>query len=92
MAPLLVRLEAGPAAYTLREAYLEAGVLSPKWTADALHVAIATVGGCRAIVSWNFQHIVNFRRIPLYDGVNQMQGYGPIAIHSPPEVVIDEED
>ena len=35
---------------------------------------------------------VNFRRIPLYNGVNQIQGYGPIAIHTPPDVILDEED
>ena len=34
---------------------------------------------------------LNFRRIPLYNGVNLMQGYGSIAIHTPPEVVFDEE-
>jgi len=90
--PLLVRIETDEAAYTLRQAYLDAQVVSPKWAADALHVAIATVSGCRAIVSWNFQHIVNFRRIPLYNGVNQMQGYGPIAIHTPLEMSFYGED
>lgn len=90
--PLLVRIETDEAAYALRQAYLDAHVVSTKWAADALHVAIATVGGCRAIVSWNFQHIVNFRRIPLYNGVNQMQGYGPIAIHTPLEMSFYGED
>ncbi len=90
--PLLVRVEIDEAAYALRQAYLDAHVVSARWAADALHVAAATVSGCRAIVSWNFQHIVNFRRIPLYNGVNQAQGYAPIAIHTPPEVVFDEED
>ena len=70
----------------------DAQVVSRKWAADALHVPTATVNGCRAIVSWNFKHIVNYRRIPLYNGVNQMQGYGPIAIHTPPEVTHDEDD
>jgi len=37
---------------------------------DALHVAVATVSNCRLIVSWNFKHIVNFQKIPLYNGVN----------------------
>jgi len=90
--PLLVRVDIDEAAYALRRAYLDAHVVSARWAADALHVATATVSGCRAIVSWNFTHIVNFRRIPLYNGVNQMQGYGPIAIHTPPEVILDEED
>ncbi len=90
--PLLVRVATDEAVYRLRRAYLKARVVSTRWSADALHVALATVGGCRSIVSWNFKHIVNFRRIPLYNGVNLMQGYGPIAIHTPSEVILDEED
>ena len=92
MKSFLTRIDIEEAAYDLQQAYLEARVLERRWETDALHVAVATVGGCRAIVSWNFKHIVNFRRIPLYNGVNQMQGYGPIAIHTPQEVVFDEED
>ncbi len=92
LARLVVRVEVGVDAYELQQAYLEAGVVSRKSETDALHVATATVSGCRAIVSWNFKHIVNFRRIPLYNGINQVRGYGPIAIHAPPEVVFDEED
>jgi len=71
----------------LRDAYISAGILSPRWSDDALHVAIATVTRCTMIVSWNFQHIVNFRKMPLYSAVNTLQGYGPIAIYSPMEVV-----
>jgi hypothetical protein len=55
-------------------------------------VAQATVAGCRVIVSWNFKHIVHFAKIPLYNAVNVLQGYGAIAIHSPQEVVADEEE
>ena len=77
----------------LVRAYLAAGVVTEKWRADALHVAVAVVSGCRAIVSWNFRHIVHFEKIPLYNGVNQSQGFGTIAIHTPQEVVsyVDEE-
>ena len=92
LAPYSARVDPGEAAYSLRRAYLDANVVSARWAADALHVALATVSGCRAIVSWNFKHIVNFKRIPLYNGVNQMQGYGPIAIHSPQEVLFDDEE
>ncbi|HEO70498.1 MAG TPA: PIN domain-containing protein [Candidatus Hydrogenedentes bacterium] len=90
--PFIVRVDIDEAAYALRRDYLEANVVSFKWAADALHVAVATVSGCQAIVSWNFQHIVNSRRIPLYNEVNRMAGYSPISIHTPPEVVPDEED
>ena len=91
LSPLVERVDIGEDAYALREAYMRAQVVGPKWQADALHVAAATVTGCRVLVSWNFKHIVNFKRIPLYNGVNQTEGYGPIAIHTPPEVVFDDE-
>ena len=66
LAPILVRGEVTEAAYMLRQAYIDAGVVSARWRADALHVATASASGCHAIVSWNFKHIVNFQRIPLY--------------------------
>jgi hypothetical protein len=59
---------------------------------DALHVAIATVSRCAVIVSWNFKHVVNFERIPLYNGVNLSQGYAAIAIHTPQEVILHEDE
>ena len=55
--------------------------------ADALHVAIATAHECDAIVSLNFKHIVHFDKISLYNSVNLANGFGPLAIHSPQEVV-----
>ncbi len=92
--PLLVRVRVGDAAYELQEAYLEACVIGRKWETDALHVATATVRGCRAIVSWNFRHIVHFEKISLYNGVNLVRGYPAIAIHTPQEVITydDEEE
>jgi predicted nucleic acid-binding protein len=80
------------AAIRLQEAYIDAGIVRPKHSTDALHVAQATVAGCLVIVSWNFKHIVHFAKIPLYNAVNVLQGYGAIAIHSPQEVVDDEEE
>lgn len=71
----------------LMRAYLQHDVLTENWMADAMHVAMASVNRCTAIVSWNFKHIVNFRRIPLYNAVNTVNGYGEIAIHSPMELI-----
>lgn len=76
----------------LRDAYLRAGIVTQPWAADALHVALATVAGCAMIVSWNFKHIVNFRRIPLYNAVNKANGYGEIGIFTPQEVIEDEDE
>ncbi len=75
----------------LQQAYLDAGIVGRQWETDALHVALATESQCTAIVSWNFKHIVNFKKIPLYNGVNLTHGYGPIAIHTPQEVIVDED-
>ena len=74
-------------AVSLRDAYLESGIVSPQWSDDALHVAIATVAGCALIVSWNFRHIVHFEKIPLYNAVNTLRGYSGIGIFSPLEVI-----
>lgn len=90
--PLVARANLDERAFALRRAYLDAHVVGPQFASDALHVAAATVSGCRAIVSWNFKHIVNFRRISLYNEVNRMEGHGPIAIHTPMEVIFDDED
>jgi hypothetical protein len=78
-------------ALQLQRAYLAAGIIGEQWRADALHVAVATESQCPVIVSWNFKHIVNFKKIPLYNGVNLAHGYGPIAIHTPQEVLADED-
>ncbi len=79
-------------ALELRDAYLQAKILTPKYSDDALHVALATVAGCPLIVSWNFQHIVHFQKIPLYNAINTLQGYQPIAIYSPREVIRYEDE
>ena len=77
-------------AIALQQAYIQEGIVSPKWEDDALHVAVATVHECSVIVSWNFKHIVNYRRIPLYNAVNTLKGYAEISIYSPLEVTQDD--
>jgi predicted nucleic acid-binding protein len=83
--------EVSSGAIDLQKAYIQAGIITPKWETDALHVALATVSECSLIVSWNFKHIVHFRKIPLYNAVNVLNGYPQIAIYSPLEVIEDED-
>ena len=87
-------VEVSNEALQLREAYVNAGILTGQWSTDALHVALATVADCSMIVSWNFRHIVHYSKIPLYNAVNTLYGYSNIAIHSPQETIYyeDEED
>ncbi len=79
--------ELSEAALELVRHYIAAGIVGERWRADAQHVAVAAVRGCRAIVSWNFRHIVHFEKIPLYNGVNIICGFAPLAIHTPQEMV-----
>ena len=60
-----------------------------EWLADALHIAVATVAGVDVLVSWNFKHIVNFRRIRAYNEVNRGMGYGILDIRTPREISDD---
>lgn len=77
---------------SLAQAYLDHGIVGPGSRADALHVALATVGGVDVLVSWNFKHVVNLGKIRLFNAVNLEQGYGLIEIRTPKEVLIDEEE
>ncbi|MGB2824840.1 MAG: PIN domain-containing protein [Phycisphaerae bacterium] len=73
----------------LADAYLAARALPPSMRNDALHVAAATVAGADVILSWNFRHIVNFERIRRFNGVNLLNGYHQVSIHSPLEMDYD---
>ena len=74
----------------LRDAYIQAGVVSQKSLNDAGHVAAATVARADAIVSWNFKHIVRLDKMKAYNQVNLLNGYGILTIVSPKEVILDE--
>ncbi len=76
----------------LRDAYVKAGIVNPSSAPDALHVALATVYTCAVLVSWNCRHIVHFQKIPKYNAVNRLHNFGEVAIHTPLEVIGDEDD
>ncbi len=66
--------------------------LTPKFYADGMHIALATIAEVDLLVSWNFRHIVRYDKIRLFTAVNLERGYKPLAIYSPREVASDEED
>jgi predicted nucleic acid-binding protein len=71
----------------LADIYVTEGVVTMKYRADALHIALATLANVDVLVSWNFKHIVNLRRIQGFNGVNLKYGYGTLEIRSPREVI-----
>ena len=73
---------------TLARVYIQEGALTKKCENDARHIALASVhGGVKALVSWNFKHMVNFRRIEQYNQINARLGYNDINIRTPKEML-----
>ena len=75
----------------LRDAYLTAEIVGYASSADAEHIACASVAGVDLIVSWNFKHIVHYEKIKQYHAINLIEGYFPIPIHTPREVINNDE-
>jgi hypothetical protein len=71
----------------LANAYLNEGVVAESSLSDALHMVIATVERVDILVSWNFKHIVNIKRIHLLNSVNLKLGFPILEIRSPREVL-----
>lgn len=74
-------------ALSLLAQYKAHGVLSNKFLEDMLHIALATIADVDVLVSWNFKHIVRLDKIRLFNAVNLEQGYKPLTIYSPREVI-----
>ena len=73
----------------LAQAYIEAGAVGVSSRADAAHVALATLNGAALLASWNFKHMVNWRRIRSYNEVNLDRGHDSIDIRTPQEIAVD---
>lgn len=81
-------LELSFEAIELADAYIGHNILTQNFRNDARHIAIATIAGADLLVSWNFKHVVHFKKIQKFNAVNIEMGYKPILIYSPREVTI----
>lgn len=79
-------LAIGEAEQELARAYVTAGVVPARYLADALHIAVAVLGGADILVSWNFQHLVRRSTRLLVNYVNAQRGLPSLEILAPPEV------
>ncbi len=71
----------------LARAYVEEGIIPPKYATDARHIAIATVNDLDLIASYNFKHIVKLKTVTMTEVVNLREGYKRIGIFSPTEII-----
>ena len=74
---------------SLAQEYVAARVIPASSRDDARHVAIATLAGSEALVSWNFRHLVNLKRKRLVHSVNIRLGHPLIELVSPEEVIYE---
>jgi hypothetical protein len=83
----LINLMITDEATQLGETYIKEGALTNKGYNDALHIALATIFRADVLASWNFKHIVNLKRIRLYNSINLKLGYPYIEIRTPREIL-----
>jgi predicted nucleic acid-binding protein len=77
---------------SLASEYIRENVVGQSSYDDCLHIAIATIFRLDLLVSWNFKHIVNIKRIRGYNGINIKNGYPSIEIRSPKDLIDYEND
>ena len=74
-------------AIELAEMYIDEKVVGETSRVDCRHIALATLNAADVLVSWNFQHIVNLKRIRGYNSVNLREGLHTLEIRSPKELM-----
>ncbi|MCX6153779.1 MAG: hypothetical protein NT007_06450 [Candidatus Kapabacteria bacterium] len=80
-------LEISEEVIQLAERYIIQGALTKKSLNDALHIAVASIYNVDVLVSWNFHHIVNLKKIHEFNSINLFMGYKLIEIRSPKELI-----
>ncbi len=81
-----------PEILELAQMYVQEKVVGETSLDDCIHIATATLNKVDMLVSWNFKHIVNVYRIRGYNSINLRLGYGTLEIHSPKEIVNNENE
>ena len=80
-------LELTKEAYDLALQYINEKVVGQTSYDDCVHIALATINRADVLISWNFKHIVNLKRIHGYNAVNLKLGYPILEIRSPKEII-----
>ena len=76
----------------LTDKYVNEGVIPAKYRYDGLHIAIATINDLEYVFSSNFEHINKVKTKTMTGLVNVREGYKPITIASPMEMIEHDEN
>ena len=74
----------------LANLYVNEGIMPVKYIYDALHIACASVNDLEYVFSLNFKHINKLKTKTMTSNTNIREGYRPVIIASPLEVIDDE--
>ncbi len=80
------RLAATPEAEDLAAAFLE-GVLPPKAAQDAAHLAIATAGSVKYLLTWNCSHLANAQILDRLEPIAATVGFKLPRVCTPEELM-----
>lgn len=73
-------------AVSLAKSLVASGLVPEKASADALHIAIATIQGMDYLLTWNLKHIANATMRNAISDACRQQGYEPPIICTPEEL------
>jgi hypothetical protein len=85
-------LPASDEAQGLADVYTKEAVIPIKYRYDGLHIACATVNDLDYILSFNFKHINRVKTKTMTSVINAREGYKPIIISLPMEVIENEDE
>jgi hypothetical protein len=73
--------------YNIADLYIKNNIIPFKYIMDALHIAISVVNNLDKIISLNFKHIVRDKTKIFTEYICKINGYTPLTINSPMEVI-----
>ncbi|MCL1996169.1 MAG: hypothetical protein FWG63_08190 [Defluviitaleaceae bacterium] len=83
----IIVLDYSSKAQELSELYTNEGVIPKSKKLDSLHISVATVNNLQYIFSFNFRHINRTKTKEMTSIINLREGYRPITIATPAEVI-----
>lgn len=71
----------------LAREYVRHGAVPQDYAEDAYHIALAVTAGVGFLLSWNFKHLVRRKTRDVVRMVNTLNGFGPLEIMTPAELL-----
>ena len=80
-------LKPSSATEELADRYIDAGAVDAAARPAALHVAFATLADVDTLASWDYKHLLNYKRGPRFNAVNQELGHPQVEMYEPPAIL-----